>query len=231
MAEDTDTTMGTDTDDGSEAQSQVSRLEGALKKERKVARDAQRSLKQWDGLDADDVRDAIKARSQAEEDSAKNRGAWEELKLKLEARHTEQRDADQGRIATLEGQLQQHLVSDQLTRAISEAGFHDDYRQAARLELLQLKPKMVEGRDGSFRAVFADDLEGDVEIKQFVKQWSQSDMAQKYMPGSGVSGGDSQGGVRRRGNGAAPLVVDNDPVSIGRNLEAIATGAAVVERK
>ena len=64
-----------------------------------------------------------------------------------------------------------------------------------------------------------------------MKQWSQSDMAQKYMPGSGVSGGDSQGGVRRRGNGAAPLVVDNDPVSIGRNLEAIATGAAVVERK
>ena len=228
MAE--DTTMETETDDGSGAQDQIARLEGALKKERKAARDAQRSLKQWDGLDADDVRDAIKVRGQAEEDSAKARGAWEELKLKLESRHTKQRDADQTRISALEGQLQRHLVSDQLTRAISEAGFHDDYRQAARLELLQLKPKMVEGDDGSFRAVFVDDLEGEVDIKQFVKQWSKSAEAQKYMPGSGVSGGDSQGGVRR-GNGPAPTIIENDAVSIGRNLEAIASGAATVERQ
>lgn len=229
-----DTTDTTDIDDGGpeeELRAQIERLEGALKKERKLGRDARRALKPWDGLDADDVRDALSVREQAEEDSAKARGAWEELKTKLDARHKQQRDADLERIGQLEGQLQQHLVSDQLTRAISEAGFHDDYRQAARLELLQLKPQMVEDKNGGgFRAVFVDDLEGEVEIKEFVKQWSRSDSAQKYMPGSGVSGGDSQGGSRQR-DGGAPRVIDgNDPVAFGRNIEAIARGEAVVQK-
>lgn len=225
MAEDTKDTKDSTEDDTkvSDLEEQVARLEGAIKNERTTSRDAKKALKAFDGIDIDEARDALDAKSAAEEAKAKADGNWEDIRAKIETKHAKEIAGVSADRDKYKSAHEESVLGEGLTRAIVEAGFHPDYHNAARLELKAMRPAMVE-TDKGFAAVFVDDVDGEVPMEVFVKAWSQTDAAAKYMPGSGASGGDSDGGSRTRGGKA---VIDaNDPIAMGRNVDAIASGEA-----
>ena len=151
----------------------------------------QEQLERFEGVDPDKFRELSQAHDKAEHERATAEGDFDELRTKLEARHTEVLSEKDDRIGFLETALDKHVVNDRLTAAIVAAGVLPEYQRAAMFEMRDRKPQRVE-KDGTFDAVFLDDVGDPVPIEQYVNDWAKSEGAARYMPSEGTSGGGAQ---------------------------------------
>jgi len=225
--EDTGVTPDADDDSPSVTQADVDRLKTTIKKERKTARDALKALKAFDGIDPDEVRGLLKAAEKAEHDKAAKEGDFDKQREILEARHDKALGTERDKNTKLENALRKTVINDALNTAIADAGVVDQYRNAARLELLQKGPRMVED-DGNYTAAFTDDLGDSIPLAEYVTAWTATDPASAYMPTAGTSGSGTEPGTKGVHKGAVKTVSSDDLIGMGRHAAEIADGSVVV---
>jgi len=154
----------------------------------------------------------------------------QQLKEKLEGKHTKESEKLTSRIEALQKALESRVVDGELDRAIAAKGFKEDLRPAVRALLKERKPTMVEDDDGNFVGVFKTDLSGipgDHSIGDFVDQWSKTDDAAAYIAPTGRTGSGADGNKRPAG-GDGKFVTEQDLAEGTFDLEALAKGQVEV---
>jgi len=173
-------------------ESEVEGLKGKNKellgKGRKLKKELDDLADQFDGVDADKFRTLVAATEKAEKDKATKDGDWDVIREKLEAKHVKELEPLTSRNSLLESALRKHLIQDQLSAAITNAGVLEQYRPAV-LALLRGRGPAMSEDGGTFKAVIPDDVGDPISLPDFVTAWSKSDEAAPFMPSEGTSGG------------------------------------------
>jgi hypothetical protein len=201
-----------DGEDNAAAADDLAELKGALKKERRRARDASKRARdleeRYDGIDPDEYRELSKAREDAEAQDAEKRGEWEKLSAKQKDAHDKQladRDA-------LNGQLRKALYGELIdARAVRELAEQDG---SAKLLLPHVRARMdVVEQDGKYRVRVLDangepDVNNDGEpmtLKDLVTQMKADATFAPAFASSGAEGtGSPSGGTGGAGTQRKP---------------------------
>ncbi len=212
-------------------------LKSALERERTNATTAQRKLKQFDGLDPKDAREATeKVKEMADWNPEKKiEEGMRAREKQLVQRHEDEKKVLSTQVETLREQLSDNLIKATATKAISEA--------KGSVELLlphvMRQTRMRQTDDGKLIAEVIDadghqrvgDATGSpMTIPQLVEELKQDKAYSRAFDGTGATGSGasgSGGGGSGAGAGSAgglKTISRNDSDVINQNLEKIASG-------
>lgn len=209
-------------------------------KERHRAEEAEKLLKGFDGLNADDVRTSLSKYDELKDaDPGKQaKEQFEAMKGDLIKAHTSEKDSMQVTVDNAIGQLRSTLVDAAVTKAIATAG--------GSVELLTpiIKQSVNMRQDGDkFFAEVVDEKgigrhhgsNGDaMTISQLVEEMKGKEAFQSAFTGTGNSGsgsgsGDSSGKTgSNNGSSGDTKVARGDQKAINNSLEAIAEGTVTL---
>jgi len=211
-------------------------LKSALGKERANAQAASKALKQFEGLDATQAREALEKISEYA-DFDPDKKVAEAIKVR-EAQLIKQHEAsllsmtDENK--SLIGQLEQNLITSSATKAIADLEGSVDLL----LPHVMNQTRMRRAENGSFIAEVVDssgnprigDAQGSpMSISQLVEEMKTSDAFARAFKGSGSTGSGatntnntSSGGTGRRS------ISRFDQEALNSNIEAIASGDSIV---
>ena len=183
-------------------------------------------LKTFGDLDPKKYAELVKADEDREAANAKKRGDWEALDAKRKDELTALMAAKDEEIAKRDVVIEDALVGQAVIRAITEADgnpllIEHPVRAQVRLEDGQA---VVVDAEGKRRLVGAEHMT----IPQLVDEFKQNDAYAGAFAGTGSRGSGTPTGT---GRGKMPVgTVDaNDPVAMGKNLEAIVDGSVVAK--
>lgn len=174
-----------------------------LKSKRDELLEAQRKLREqlkaFDGLDPEAARKALEELENREADKLRDKGAFDELRAKIEKRHADELAKVRAEVEKRDGFIHRLLIENAISDAIEKANVLPQYREAVKALLRQRGPKVVQDGD-DYRAIFETDM-GEAAISTYVEAWARSDEAAPFLPPSGKGGGgaDPNGGGRGGG--------------------------------
>jgi len=209
----------------------VSGLKSALTKERRDRKKFEGELKKFGGVDLEKYEELLAQQEEQARKKAKGEGDWEAREKQLLDKHQAELQKRETRIKVLTEALEGHVIDAEATRAIVEA------KGSPELLLPHVKryARAVE-QDGQFvPRVFdpagteriGDGAGSPMTLKQLVDEMRGKEAYARAFDGTGSSGtgGASTGSA---GGGSIKRVDANDPLAIGRHLEAIAKGEVKV---
>jgi hypothetical protein len=215
--------------------SDTSALKNALSKERAAAQEAQKRLRNFEGIDPNSAREAM---SKMEEIANFNPEQKVEEALKARekqifARHQSEMDVSKRETEALRTQLSDTLVTSAAAKAIAGAKGSVDLL----LPHVLTSTRMRQSENGQFLVEVVDregnprigDAQGNpMTIPQLVDEMRASDVfARAFEPtgatGSGTTSSNGTGSVTPN-IGAKKTISRSDSRAIGQNLEAIASG-------
>jgi len=190
-------------------------------------------LKEFEGLDAKEIRDLVARAADEDRKRARETGDWEKREAQLMEKHAKELQAERDARQGAEQAVERYLVDAEAMQAIGGKGF-------PKLLLPVIKPrlKVVKGEDGH-PAVRVIDADGTVRVKvekgkaipltvtEYVTELREDpDLAGAFV-GSGASG---SGASRGEGSGgAARTIPAGDDKGFLANLDKIAKGEVVVQ--
>lgn len=167
----------------------------------------EKALEQYEGLDAEAAREALRKMEETEEAGLKDKGKFEELKSKLTEKHTTELQKKDGEITKLTSFIERLLVDDAINRAMEEIDVLPHFRPAVRALMKERGPKVL--RDGDdFRGVMPTDM-GEAEIGSYMKEWARTDDAAHYVKAEVPSGSGGQGGRGEGGRMTNPFKAES----------------------
>ena len=139
----------------------------------------------------------------------------DEATVRMKSKFDEQVTLKDGRIETLEGQLEKNLVGAQLDASIADAGIMENMRPMVKAFLRERGPQLKED-SGNFRGVFDTHpdtgLPADMDIGDYVKEWVKTDAAQPFLPSIGTGGGGTSPASRAPTQQGGKILFDgSDP--------------------
>jgi hypothetical protein len=169
-------------------------LKGALDKERRAAREAEKQASQWRALGKtpEEIAQLLAAQAEAEEQKAAKAGEWEKLRSQMNEKHAADLKAKDDAIAKMRSALEKHLIDAQAATAIAAAKGVPELL----LPHVQKHVRVVE-EDGEY-SVRVVDAKGDprvngkgdpLTIADLVGEMRQSTVFGRAFEGSGRSGG------------------------------------------
>lgn len=192
----------------------ITGLQSALGAERKKAKDAVDALKVFEDLDPEVARTAIAKVGEMADwtPEQKVQEQIEHVKSQLVAEHTKAVDKKDGKIASLESQLNDLLIVAKATTVISEKyegasikGLMPHIRMATQMKTAENGDLSVEVIDGNGNPRVAGVTGDPMSIAQLVDEFSQSPHLKGLFPGSGANGSGATG---EPGGGAPPGTID-----------------------
>lgn len=214
--------------------SDTNALKSALSKERAAAQEAQKRLRNFEGLDPNAAREAM---SKVEEMANFNPEQKVEEAIKARekqifARHQSEMDAVKRETDALRNQLSDTLVTSAAAKAIAGAKGSVDLLLPHVLTSTRMRQTdggqfivEVVDRDGNPRI---GDAQGNpMTIPQLVDEMRASDVFSRAFEPTGATGSgmtSSNGSPKPSGPGHSKTISRSDTRAIGQNLEAIASG-------
>lgn len=176
-------------------------LKSALEKERKRARELEKTAKAYEGvgMTPEEIAELVKAREEAEKASLEKKGEWEKLKSQMLEKHQKDLESRDGEVKKMKQTLESYLVDAAATEAIASA------KGIPQLLLPHVKSavKVVE-EDGAYKVrVMGQDgprvnANGEfLSIKDLVAEMRESEIFSRAFEGSGVSGSGASPAVTR----------------------------------
>lgn len=218
-------------------------LTSALEKERATGRDALAQLKNFEGIDAAKAREALTRLDEIAKfnPQEKIKAGMDEWKKQILGQHQEQLSEAEKREKAIKGQLRDVLVSEKLTRALSEAKGSiplllpqlQSHIRMREQEGGQMIPEVIDPKTGTVRV--GDIISGaPMTIPQLVSEFkSNPDYAPAFLgtgsTGSGSNNGDTGSPSRPPTPGAPRVVSLNDHAAMDANFNKIATGEVTAE--
>ena len=192
-----------------------------------------RRLKEFDGLDAKEVRDLLDRAAEDDRKRAKDAGDWEKREGQLTEKHAKELQVERDARTAAEQSVERYVTDAEVLQAIGGKG-------SAKLLLPVIKPrvKVVKGDDGQL-AVRVLDVDGSIRVKvekgkavpltltEYVTELRDDPDLAGAFAGSGASG---SGASRSEGSGgAARTIPAGDDKGFLANLDKIAKGEVVVQ--
>jgi len=211
-------------------------LKSALGKERANAQSANKALKQFEGLDAKQAREALeKIEEYANFDpDAKVAEAIKVREAQLIKQHESALVSMTDENKSLIGQLEQNLITSSATKAIADLEGSVDLL----LPHVMNQTRMRRAENGSFIAEVVDssgnprigDAQGSpMSITQLVEEMKTSDSFARAFKGSGSTGsGATNTNASSTGSTGRRSISRFDQEALNSNIEAIASGDSVV---
>lgn len=188
-------------------------------------KDFKAKLAKYDGVNPDRLAELEKAEKDREAANAKKRGDWEELAKRKDDEHAAQMAAKDKAMAAKDAKLEDALIGSAVTEAITGA-------EGSTVLLNRIVRELVHVEDGQVVVVDADgtrrltDEGGHMTIPQLVDEFKQNAAYAGAFAGTGSQGSGSPT-VAGRGKLPVGTVDANDPVAMGKNLQAILDGKVV----
>lgn len=228
---------------GFSVEKDIEGLKSALQKERTAGRDALAQLKSFEGIDAQKAREALTKLDEIAKfnPQEKIKAGMEEWKKQILGQHQEALSEAEKREKAIKGQLRDVLVSEKLTRALSDAKGSiplllpqlQSHIRMREQENGQMIPEVIDPQTGTVRV--GDIISGaPMTIPQLVSEFkSNPDYAPAFLgtgsTGSGSTSGDTGSPSRPVSPGTPRVVSRNDQKALKANIEQIASGEVVVE--
>lgn len=223
--------------EGVEFPSDVEGLKRTLDTYKAETRKLKASLKAFEGIDPDEVRELLADREKGAADDAKARGDWEAREKQLIDKHRQEQEKLQTAIAALEGFRDRALIDSAARVALEKHG------GSSALLLPHVKSRLrvvADGDDFTTQVVDANghpqvaDAQGNpLTIDGLVAQMKEDQAYAPAFASSGKSGGGSAGGGQQGGSNGRPTPTGkigwHDREGFSQNLEDIAAGKVAVE--
>lgn len=189
-------------------------------------------LKDFEGLDAKEIRDLVAKAAEDDRKRAREAGDWEKREQQLADKHAKELQAERDARSSAEQAVERHLLDAAVLEAIGGKG-------SAKLLTPVIKPrlKVVKGEDGSL-AVRVLDADGAVRVKvekgkavplavaEYVTELREDPELAGAFAGTGASG---SGAARSEGGGRSAVAIPaGDDKAFLANLDKIAKGEVVV---
>lgn len=153
-----------------------------LKKAKSVA-------KAYDGLDPDEVRQAVETANRKAQDALADKGEYEKaLKLATDS-HAKEISKLQGQLETANGGLKSLRSEVAIDKAMDEAGVAPAYRKA--VKAMHMANISIIDKDGESVAVV-----GDKPVTDALKEWAGTDEGKFFVGDPGTGGGGANGGTK-----------------------------------
>lgn len=203
----------------------VSGLKSALKKEREAKEAAEKLAKNFEGLNAEEIRKMISDRAKAKEDEDKKAGKFDEILRAKEDEWKKQFDAEKLRADTLERNFVEKQVESVMVSSLSASGVIPERLDIAKR--LMRDSIEYETRDGNPVLKFKDETGYAQEMKpdDFTAKWREKHPY--FFQSEGKEGSGDRNGGGNFGNGK--VVKANDQAALSANLEQIASGEMTVK--
>lgn len=198
------------------------RVAEAARKEREArqaaerrAKEAEESLKRFEGIDPDKVRELLAKQEEEDHDEARKKGEWDEVLRKKDERAAEDlrkavepRDA---RIAELEAENDALVTERDLSRAAEKLNVDPKKAEIWRDHIrtkMRMEKSGENGQQMRRNVVDVDDVAMDF-LEWAEKHWSQTDAAQFFILERDNAGGDAPGSGDRSRNVRNPWKRDH----------------------
>lgn len=208
-------------------------LKGNQKKLLDDLKAAQRTLKNYEGVDPEKAREALSKLEELEHKKAAAEGDFSKLREQMVAKHQSELDGRDKRVKKFESALTRRLTTDELRKALTGKALPEYQELLVEHGAKFLKVNETDDdfeyviHDGKGNALVADGKGTPMTIDQFVDQTLKT----KY-PGAFAGSGSSGGGATRSTGGAsgrAPAVIANtNSPEFLQNLDRIRKGEAKV---
>jgi len=167
-------------------------LKSALEKERKRARELEKTVRAYEGvgMTPEEIAELVKAREEAEKASLEKKGEWETLKAQMLEKHQKELESRDREVEKMKQTLESYLVDAAATEAIASA------KGIPQLLLPHVKSavKVVE-EDGAYKVrVMGKDgprvnAKGEfLTIKDLVAEMRESEIFSRAFEGTGTTG-------------------------------------------
>jgi hypothetical protein len=181
-------------------------LSGNNKKLLDELKTAQKKLKQYDGLSAEEIEELKAAQTKLQEVAeaeALKKGEYDKLTAKLKETHTAELAKFTKALEDERTQSTNYLKQTELLKALNEAKVEGPYQKAAIAMLWD--QFSVETADDGQRLLKA----GDKDLKEFIAAWATSDEGKFFVSAPNNNGGGAQGsGTPRLGQAHLDDIID-----------------------
>jgi len=146
----------------------------------------QEAFKPFQGLDPNEVREAVEAHRKAAEERKKNEGKFEELQKDLQSRHAQEIEQIKNQLREKESFIHRLVVGDGLTQALLKHGVAPEFVEAAKALLERKVPISIDS--DTYTAIVKTDM-GDAPLEKFVENWVQTNDGRPFVAAKGNAGG------------------------------------------
>lgn len=193
----------------------VSGLKTSLQKERNSAKSLSRKLSAFEGIDAEEAREAIEALALSDGKTAEEvKAQVEAIKTKLAEKHAGEIDGMTAQLDALRGQLGNELIKSKALKALAKHGGSADLL----MPHIESQTRMDEV-DGEYRAVVIDkngearissrsNTTDNMSVEELVESMRDIDTFSPAFTGSGASGNGAKGSSGAGGSAKFTLTAE-----------------------